>query len=434
MRKSITLVVLALLVIVAFAVYMRNGEPAARPDQAQMGFGGGPGGRGGSMIGRVPMTVDLYKASRATVSERILVVGNLVGAATVEVAPRTSGRLQSISVRIGDRVRRGQPIAQIEDREIREQVKQSEASYEVSKATIRQREADLRLAEANAERSRSLFQRNLIAKQALDDAEARLQAAQAQADLSRAQFQQAAARLEELRITLANTVIVSPVDGFVGRRGFDPGAWVGPNSPVASVVDIHLVRLVANLVEKDLRRVNAGDAADVEVDAYPGEIFKGTIARVAPVLDPATRTAQMEVEIPNPDFRLKPGMYARITVTVSRKENALVVPLNALVLVGEQQGVFLPENQVAKFRPLRIGLQDREQVEVVEGLSDGETVITTGSAALKDGDRILLPGQQADGATPGQANPGRGGRGRGGRGEGGRGRATDGPRPANNTK
>lgn len=430
MRKTILIVLVALAVLVAGALYFNGGDAETSDDPlASMG---GFGGRG-SMIGRVPMTVELKKAARATLAEHVVVVGNLVGAATVDVVPRTSGRLQSISVRIGDRVARGAPIAQIEDREIREQVKQSEASFSVAAATIRQREADLKLAETNAVRSRSLFERNLIARQALDDAEARLQAAQAQTDLANAQFEQAKARLEELKINLANTTIVSPVDGFVARRPYDPGAWVGPNAPVASVVDIHLVRLQANLVEKDLRRVRVGDRAEVEVDAYPGEVFHGSIARVAPVLDPTTRTAQMEVEIPNPDGRLKPGMYARVTLTVNERPDTLVVPLNSVVYIGDQRGVFMEDNRVARFHPVQIGLQDGDFVEIVAGLNEGDQVITTGAAALKDGDRILLPGESASRPAAAQAERGQGGRGKGKTGGGGSAEAPA-ARPATNSK
>ena len=131
-----------------------------------------------------------------------------------------------------------------------------------------------------------------------------------------AQFEQAKARLEELKITLDNTIITSPVDGFVSKRFSDPGAFVGPNSPVVAVVDIRTVRMVANLVEKDMKRVPVGTQAAVEVDAFPGEKFAGRVSRVAPVFDPATRTAEMEIEIPNSSYRLKPGMYSRVSLTV----------------------------------------------------------------------------------------------------------------------
>ena len=257
------------------------------------------------------MTVEMAAVKRADMSTQITVVGNLIGAATVEALPKVAGRLESVNVRLGDRVSRGQTIAKLDDREIVQQVKQQKAAYDVSAATVHQREALLKQAQTNLDRSRNLFERQLIPKQTFDDTDARYQAAVAQLDLAKAQFEQAKARLDELKINLGNTVIPSPVSGFVGKRVLDPGAWVTTNSSFVSVVDIAIVRLVANVVEKDLRRVTPGLHADVEVDAYPGEKFTGKVGHVSPVLDPATRTAQIEVEIENPQFRLKPGCTPR---------------------------------------------------------------------------------------------------------------------------
>jgi RND family efflux transporter MFP subunit len=303
-------------------------------------------------------------------------------------------------------------------------VKQAQASFEVGAATIRQREADLKLAQTNLERSRNLFDRELIPKQTFDDTDARYQAAAAQVDLAKAQYAQAQARLDELKINLANTVISSPVSGFVGKRALDPGAWVTPNSTFISVVDIGVVRLVANIIEKDLRRISAGMKADVGVDAYPGEHFEGRIAHVAPVLDPATRTAQIEVEISNEKFRLKPGMYATVNFTVEHKENTLVIPANAVVEMNGKKGVFLPdEGDVAKFHPITLGMAETQQVEVAQGLSEGMRVVTTGAGALREGDRILLLGQGQRGGETG----GRGARGQGGDRSGGRGGRRGGP-------
>ena len=355
-------------------------------------FGGGGGGFRGGGGARGPMTVELANAKRLSMSQEIRVVGNLIGEATVAVAPRTAGRLQDISVRLGDRVSRGQRVAKIEDFEIVEQVKQAEAAQEVSAATIRQREADLQLALTSVERSRSLFQRQLLPKQTLDDNEARYQSAIAQLDLARAQNSQSKARLDELRINLANTIIVSPVNGFVSKRAVDPGAFVSQNAPIVDVVDISRVRLVVNVVERDLKELQAGDDAQVEVDAYPGEKFKGRIARVAPVLDPATRTAPIEIEIANSDYRLKPGMYARVGITTDVKKETLVVPINAVADLGGRRGVFQHMNGVAVFRTVELGTENEDVVEVLAGLNDGDQVITTGARALRDGDRILLAG------------------------------------------
>jgi len=383
-------------------------SPAGPP--GGRGGGGGRGGFGGGSFGRSPMTVELGEVARATLEEEVTVVGNLVGDATVSVVPRVSGRLQDISVRLGDRVRMGQRLAKIEDFEIVEQVRQAEAALEVSRATIRQREADLDLARTSAERSRSLFKQELLPRQTLDDNEARYQAATAQLDLARAQNAQSTARLDELRINLANTVITSPVDGFVARRSVDPGAFVGQNAVVVDVVDIATVRLVANVVERDLRKLVAGNPTTVEVDAFPGEQFSGRIARVSPVLDPATRTAPIEIEIPNTDFRLKPGMYARVGIRTGTDTEALVVPASAVVDLGGRRGVFVPVNNQALFRIVQVGREQLRIVEVLGGVSEGDTVITTGAGSLRDGDTVVIAGaDQGDGPSgPG----GRGGRGR----------------------
>jgi RND family efflux transporter MFP subunit len=354
------------------------------------------------------MTVELQKVSRASMQAYVEVVGSLVGAQTVDIVPRAQGRLQSIDVRIGDSVSRGQVLAKVEDQELLEQLRQSDASYEVARATIRQRQADLSFAKTNLERNKSLFERSLLPRQSLDDAEARHQASQAQLDLAQAQLAQAASRREELRINLANTTVNSPVNGFVAKRFVDPGAYVTQNVQLLSVVDISIVRLVVNLVERDLRKVSVGAGGTVQVDAYPGESFSGRVARVAPVLDPATRTAEMEVEIPNRTGRLKPGMYARVRLISANKENALVVPKSAMVDAQGRRGVYMVHNGQAVFRPVSLGLEEQDRVEVTEGLKEGDEVVTTGASALRDGVKVLLA-SQGGGAQPGEARPAVGG-------------------------
>jgi hypothetical protein len=182
------------------------------------------------------------------------------------------------------------------------------------------------------------------------------------------------------------------------------------------VVDISRVRLIANVVEKDLKELQSGDVTRVEVDAFPGETFTGRIARVSPILDPATRTAPIEVEIPNPTYRLKPGMYARVGITLDTTKDALVVPANALVDLGGRRGVFQPLSETAVFRAVQVGNEQGQLVEILGGLTEGQEVITTGAGQLRDGDRITVAG-------------GRGGRGRGRTG-GGTGQDSVSARPA----
>jgi RND family efflux transporter MFP subunit len=440
MKRSIIAGVV-ILAVGAGAYYATRGDEAQADVAAGAGGGrggnqgggfpgGGPGGGFGGFGGgaRLPMTVEMATVKRADMSTEVTVVGNLVGAATVEAGPKVAGRLQSVAVRLGDRVNRGQVIAKVEDYEIQEQVKQAKASYDVSAATIRQREADLRLAQTNLDRSRNLYERQLIPKQTFDDTDARYQAAVAQLDLARAQYAQTQARLEELKINLSNTLIMSPVTGFVGRRVLDPGGLVTPNTPFISVVDIGIVRLIANIVEKDIRRITPNLQANVEVDAYPGEKFIGRVAHIAPVLDPATRTGQIEVEVANPNFRLKPGMYAKVSFTVDKKDNTLVIPTTAIVDLGGRRGVFTAgateQGAVANFKKVDVGIVNETLAEVTSGLTEGDNIVTTGAAALREGDRIILPGQENQGG--GAAGPGGAGRGGAGRGGGNRGRGGQG--------
>jgi len=341
--------------------------------------------------GRMPMTVELAPASRQVMVDTTSVVGNLIGQATIDVVPRVAGRIEAITVRLGDRVAKGQQIAKIEDREIKEQITRFERTLDVNKANVANRESDQKGAEAVLARQKRGLDGGITPRQIYEDAEIRYNTTVSQLAAARAQVGATQSSIDELRITLSNTTVVSPVDGFVSRRLLDQGAFAGANTVILSVVEISTVRLVANLVEKDIRRVQPGVLAEVEVDAFQGETFKGEVSRVAPVFDPATRTAAMEIEVPNPGFRLKPGMYARVKLTVERKLNALSIPRNSVVDLEGKRGVFLvPDGQTARFNEIETGLQDGDRIEVLSGLKDGQRVVTFGALALRDGDRVTL--------------------------------------------
>jgi membrane fusion protein, multidrug efflux system len=445
MRKFLVIAIVVAVVGGAAAylgVFSRGGEAASGPQaggpggqgQGNRPQGGGGGGFGGGGFGgpggggggpRVPMTVELGTTKRGDVAAHLTVVGNLIGLQTIDVAPRTGGRLLSVNVQLGDSVRRGQIIAKVEDREVAEQVNQAEASMEVSRATIRQREADLKVSELNFERSKNLYSRQLLAKQALDDAESRYMAAVAQVDLAKAQQSQNEARLQELKFNLQNTVITSPVEGFIGKRNVDPGAMVSTNTAIVSVVEISRLKLVVNVVEKDLRMVTAGDVGVVEVDAYPGDTFNGRIARVAPVLDPATRTAPIEIEIPNRDNRLKPGMYARITLTIDERKNALLVPKSAVIDFENKRGVWMPDaERRAQFVPVKLGIEGPEQIEILAGINEGDRFVVAGAGAVRNNDQLVIAGEGGGPGGPGGGRAGGPGKKFGGGGAG----AEGGPR------
>jgi membrane fusion protein, multidrug efflux system len=412
--KKIVLTLVVLAVVGGGAWYYRSGGDNAASAQGQPGAGGtngaasGARGRGGPGIGRTPMTVELAAASRQVLVDRTSVVGNLIGQASVDVVPRIAGRIENIAVKLGDRVARGQIIVKIDDKALKEQITRLERTLDVNRATLENRESDLKSQESTLARVKASWERGITPKQLYEDAENRYNAAIAQRNGAVAQLGATQSSLDEIKISLNETSVLSPVDGFVARRVLDPGAFAGANTVILSVVDISTVRLVANLVEKDFKRVQIGVEAEVEVDAFPGEQFRGEVSRVAPVFDPATRTATMEIEVPNPGFRLKPGMYARVKLTVDRRANVLSVPRAAIVDLEGKRGVFLvPDGQTAKFHEVTTGLQDGDRIEITDGLEDGQKVVTFGAMALRDGDRVALTDAAGKGGR-GQKGGGRG--------------------------
>jgi RND family efflux transporter MFP subunit len=407
MKKSL-LIAVVVAAVAGGAWYYRSGAlsataPASNPSAPGSAAGaGGRGGRGAPSL----MTVETAVASRHDIADTTTVVGNLIGEATVDVVPRVAGRIESIAVRLGDRVTKGQQIAKIEDRELREQINQAEASLEVNMANVEQRQNDVAAAKSVLDRTQTSFDRGIASKQNLEDAQTRYASTLSQVSVTKAQVTQTQARIDELKITLSNTTIVSPVDGFVSRRNLDPGAFAGANTPILSVVDISTVRMVANIIEKDFRRVQPGVQAMVEVDAFPGEQFTGEVSRVAPVFDPATRTAPIEIEVPNPGFRLKPGLYARVKLTLDHRKDALTVPRNAVVDAAGKKVVYVLDGQTARLREIGVGMQDGDRVEVLDGLHEGEPVITLGVLAVKDGDKVIVSPE--GGAPPRGGRRGRG--------------------------
>jgi multidrug efflux pump subunit AcrA (membrane-fusion protein) len=245
--------------------------------------------------------------------------------------PRVNGRLATVNVQLGDSVRRGQTVAKVEDMEIQEQVRQAEAAFKVAQATIRQRDADLKLATTNKDRSKSLYDRQLLPQQTYDDTVARYEAAQAQNDLANAQFDQAKARLEELKITLQNTIITSPVDGFVSKRFSDQGAFVGPQLS-GGVGGGHPHRTDGGEPGREGFEARARrHAAAVEVDA-----FRVKNSRPRQPGRPGVRSGHAHRGDGNRDPQRQLPAQARHVCAgaadvVDSRPNALTVPRNALV-------------------------------------------------------------------------------------------------------
>lgn len=374
--KRLVLVLAGLLLVglVSFRLYQQWPDGAAEA-------AGPPGGA-------LARSVDVATVEVGTVRQQITLVGPLRAAETVDVTPKTNGRVVAMLVNLGDEVALGQVLARLEDEELQQQVQQSEASLEVSRTMVRQRELELQNQRTMLGRARDLAARGLISAQELEETQNRHDVAEAQLNVAKAQLNQAEAGLRELRIRLEQTRVKAPISGLVGRRFVDVGAFVSSNSPLVTLVKLETVELVAAVPERDMVKLDAGVVGTVHVDALPGRTFQGTVARISPLLDPQTRTAQVEIEIPNPDGALRAEMFARVELELSGSRSVLRVPREALVIRGEREGLYVVDDGTARFRFVTVGMTEESWVEIEEGVEEGELVVTQGANLLNDGDRV----------------------------------------------
>jgi len=188
--------------------------------------------------------------------------------------------------------------------------------------------------------------------------------------------------------------VKSDVQGVVARIILNPGASVGSTAPILNLVDIDQVKVVAGVDEKNIRFISVGQPATVRLEAYPDERFNARVTNISPVANPLNRTIDIELSIPNPSHRLKPGMYAEVEWTAGRR-TAIVIPLVALVERAGQKCVFLAADGAARMIPVTVGSIVGDNIEILSGLKGGETVITTGAGQLNDKDKITVAGPAA---------------------------------------
>ena len=378
MKKFFLIIVVGLfLSALGFRLYQElgGGEVAA---------GGRPPGGG-----RPPMLVDTAQVEPHQFETTLEVLGELKPQAEVDVMSRISGRLQQVLVDRGEPVQVGQLLAVVDDVDLRQQIIRSEAATAVARAGVNREEATYRNLLLQVKRFQDLHEEALISTQELEDVESRLFVAEAQRELAKAQVQQAEASLRELGIQQEQTRIYSPLNGFVGTRYLDPGALVSSSVSILSVLNVDRVKTIVPVVESALQRVRIGLPAEIVVDAYPDRIYEGTVTRITPFLNPETRSADVEIEIANPDNSLKPGMFARVKIDAKITRDALSIPRSALLTRGSQKGVYLlTENMAVVFQVIEIGQIKGNVVEVLEGLEEGVEVVNAGASNLNEGDRV----------------------------------------------
>ncbi len=323
--------------------------------------------------------------------------GTLESPAAFVVRPKISGRIVRLSVALADTVARGQTVAWLDDDEPVHLVAQTAAELAVAEASLAEAKSALVIATRELQRIATLRKRGVASESQLDVAQAGQLTKQAQVKVAAAQVTKAEAVLASAKVRLGYTQVVAGWNGgqdhrVVAERFVDEGETVSANAPLLSIVELNPMTGVIFVAERDYARLQSGQIASLTTDAYPGESFPGRIDRIAPIFRQATRQARVELVIDNPEHRLKPGMFIRVTVVMDQIAEATIVPEQALTRRADRTGVFVvnDDGRSVRWREVRIGIREGHRVQVEgEGLTG--RVVTLGQQLVNDGSAITIP-------------------------------------------
>src|SRR6516162_3036802 len=292
--------------------------------------------------------------------------------AGVAKAQATLANAQETQRRTADLVRQGAEAQQNLD-DVTAQAQTAQADSNAAGAQVRVAQAQVAQAEAQ-----------------LAAAVQQVASATSQVNTQQAQVANQQAALRNAQIAVADATIAAPFDGIVVSRSLDPGAYVTPgtSTPILQIADLDQIDVLVNVTEVQMTLLRVGAPVQIQVDAYPDRTFQGRVSRIAGGIDPMTRTVQAEIDIPNPGHPLRPGMYATVSLAAGEDANVLVIPLAALVSVGDQHAVWVVTDNIAHQRPVTVGRAVGDQVEVTGGLSDGDLIVARGVDLVRDGQRV----------------------------------------------
>lgn len=351
---------LAALLLPSLVAACSGGEAA--PAGGSGGSGGGPGGPGGpGAMGPTPVAV--APVARGNIARSVSVSGVVEPLRTVAVNSQMAGTLLEVRLEEGDRVAEGGLLARIDDREIQAQLRAAEASLE--------------LAQAAYERADRLRERQVIT--------------QAEYDAERAAYTAAEAQVDQLSTRASYATITSPLAGTVTERLVQTGDVVGNQTRLFTVADLSVLVVRVGVSELDVVNIAQGDLVRLSLDAFPDRALLGRVRRIFPSADPATRLVPVEVALDDQAESLaRPGFLARTTFAVGFVSDVLLVPASALASSGANPTLFVVEEGQARRRTVRVGLTSEGMVQVLEGVEEGEEVVTQGVARLREGSAVRI--------------------------------------------
>jgi RND family efflux transporter MFP subunit len=331
----------------------------------------------------VKVPVEVQTIATGNLVQNLTYNGDINAEFEVKVFSKIPDRIERFNVDMGSYVTQGQPIARIVATTIEQAVRQAEAGL----AAARAQEANVKV---EYERAQRLQRENAISKQQYDLVVTQYEAA-------KAGLETAEAALHSAKSTLDDATVTAPITGIIGKRFYEAGDMANPAVPLVTIVQMNRVKILFDATETDLGKIKLGQVAAIVVRSFPDETFSGRINKISPVLDPYTRLAQIEVIMDNPGHKLKPGMYAQVTVTTGVLQNVILVPRFSIIesttlakINGEDQPVtnyftFIVQDGKAIQRQLQPLYINHVQMAVSEGVRAGDQLIVSGQANVRDG-------------------------------------------------
>lgn len=334
-----------------------------------------------------PTPVMVGEAKKEAISAQTVITGKVTALSEVVIVPKVPGKVARVPVEVGSRVSKGDLLVQLDTTDFEIQLSGAINGLTNARLTHNQAVLNYNNAKSNYDRLSSLYKEGAVSQQQLEQAELAYKLAR---DAMNAPAEASAQnQVDNIRNQIAYATMTSPVDGEVATRSIDPGEMASPTQPVATVVNIDSVYVEATVAESDISLVKKDQEVTVKVDAAGGT-FEGTVRNVSPVADPLTKGYPIKVEISNPGHKLKPGMFAEIRLVTSDKEDALVIPKDALVTRGTDKMLYVVKNGTAEERVVQTGIESGDRVEIVKGLSVGEKYVTEGQQSLSNKAKVTV--------------------------------------------
>lgn len=353
---------------------------------------GKTGGEGRTSAGRPPVAVEATRVAPAGLSTGIDVVGSLSPKYDALVKSEFGGTVAEVYVTEWVRVKKGDPLARVDTREADAILQRAQASLEMAKAALLEAEAAKNRADREYERARHLKDSGLVTQQGVDDARTQKEAAAARVSAAQAQVRVAEEDLRQAKTRISKAVIRAPFDGVVAGRMVNVGEVVGEmQKELFRVVDNRLLDLTVSVPSGEMGSLRAGQPLTFATDAFPGETFPGTVKFINPAVDEADRSVKVVAEVENRPELLKGGLFVTGRIVTGKRTGVLLAPRSSLLswdIGGRKAGLFVVADNVARLRRVGTGAVSGDLVEIVSGLSAGETVITRGGFDVRDGDRV----------------------------------------------